>query len=369
MHETQIASEILSERQQERSCEQIFPALLPKVDLHCHLDGSVRPETLLDLGIKHGFDLPTKDINEFRKYVQVSANCNSLKEFLEKFNFFYGFLKFPDAVERIAYELCEDAARENIKYLEVRFAPALQATDKFNMEEIVKSALSGLKSGSKDFKIHAEAILCCYRMITDEENWKTVELAEKYYTQGVVGIDLAGDEENYPTEKFIKFLKKAHQASIPITCHIGETPKGSGMKYVFDIPAQRIGHGVYLESSSENLVKKVKEMQLPIETFLTSNVQTRVVENYHVHPFKKFYDMGLKVTLNTDDRGVSNIDLTHEYKTAIEEYQLKIDDLIKLIYNSIDSAFLPKQEKQKLRQAIQRELQNFVGVDQGGIKR
>lgn len=333
-----------------------FLKKIPKVDLHCHLDGSVRTGTILELAKRQNIKLPTEDPDELKKYVQVTPSCRSLAEFLKAFEFFYPLLKNPYAVERIAYELCGDCKEENIKYFETRFAPALQSTEKFSQEEVVKTAISGLEQGCKDFGIKAGIILCCYRMITDEENWETVALAKKYYGKGVVGIDLAGDEVHYPTEKFLKFLKKANSYKIPITCHIGETPEGSGMKEVFNIPVQRIGHGVHLAKSSANLLELVKSKGIPIEVCITSNVQTHVVDDYESHPVKEFYKNGIKVTINTDDRSVSGIDLTYEYDIVVNRLGFSSGDLVKIIFNGIDAAFISDSEKKVLREVFKKEI-------------
>ncbi|MFN3966930.1 MAG: adenosine deaminase [Endomicrobiia bacterium] len=332
---------------------------LPKVDLHCHLDGSVRPQTLFEVAKKHKFKLPTDDPEKFKKYVQVSENCCSLTEFLEKFEFFYEFLKFPDVVERIAYELCEDLSKENVKYFEVRFVPYLQSKKNFSPEDVLKKALKGLIAGSKDFSIGFGIILCIYRSLSEEINWQTLKLAEKYFGKGVVGIDLAGDESKYPTENFAKFFKFAKSRKIPITCHAGEASGAESIKKTIEFGADRIGHAVHL-LEDEALYKKVKDKKIPLEICLTSNIQTQVVKSYSVHPFKKFFEYGLKVTLNTDDRGVSGIDLTHEYLIAYKNYNLRISDLIRILMNGVDSLFLGEIEKENLRKKIKEEIEEIL---------
>lgn len=329
---------------------------IPKVDLHCHLDGSVRTATIIELAKKQEVKLPTENIEELNKYVQVSPDCRSLAEFLKAFDFFYPLLKNPYAVEKIAYEICDDCRNENIKYFETRFAPALQVAENFNQEEVVKTAISGLAQGCRDFGIKAGIILCCYRMVSDSENWETVELAKKYHGKGVVGIDLAGDEVNYPTDNFVKFLEKARDYKIPITCHIGETAAGSGMKNVFDIPVQRIGHGIHLSKSKTGLLERVKKEGIPLEMCITSNVQTHVVDNFESHPLKKFYDSGIKVTINTDDRAVSGIDLTNEYDVAVNRLGFDISDLIKIIHNGISALFIPNKNKVELSKTFEAEI-------------
>jgi adenosine deaminase len=332
---------------------------LPKVDLHCHLDGSVRPMTLFEVAKKHKFKLPTNDPEKFKKYVQVSEDCQSLTDFLEKFEFFYEFLKFPDVVERIAYELCEDVSKENIKYFEVRFVPYLQSSKNFSPEDVLKKALKGLIAGSNDFSVDFGVILCIYRSLSDEINWQTLKLAEKYYGKGVVGIDLAGDESKYPTEKFSEFLSFAKKRKIPITCHAGEAAGAESIKAAIKLGANRIGHAVHL-IEDEKLYKKVKENKIPLEICLTSNVQTQVVSSYSEHPFKKFFEDGLKVTLNTDDRGVSGIDLTHEYLIAHKKYNLRISDLMRIAMNGIDALFISPIDRDNLKKKFKEEIEEIL---------
>jgi adenosine deaminase len=329
---------------------------LPKIDLHRHLDGSVRVETVRDAATKHNFTLPTTDLRKLKRLVQVSPECSSLTEFLKAFEFFYDFLKYPDVVERIAFESCEDARKENIRYLELRFAPPLQATKNFSEEEVVRCAISGVKEGMKKFGIKVGLILCVYRSLSEEQNWATVKLAEKYFGDGVVGIDLAGDESRYDVNLYKKFFNYIVDAKIPITCHAGEGAGAESIKNALILGANRIGHGVRLYEDQE-LMRKVRDLQIPLEICLTSNKQTQVVKTFEDHPFKMYYDFGIKVTLNTDDPSVSGIDINHEYILAQEVYKLTIEDLKKIVLNGIESAFLPKKEKMVLINEIKKELE------------
>lgn len=329
---------------------------IPKVELHRHLDGSVRVETLRDAAIKHGFKLPTTDLKKLKKLTQVSPDCSSLTEFLKAFEFFYDFLKFPDVVERISFENCGDAKNENIEYVELRFAPPLQATQKFSEEEVVKCAISGIKSGMKQFGIKAGLILCIYRSLSEEQNWVTTKLAEKYFGRGVVGIDLAGDESRFEVGLYKKFFDYAKDAKIPITCHAGEAAGYKSIKDAISLGANRIGHGTRLYEN-EDLMKEVRDLQIPLEICLTSNKQTQVVHSIKEHPFKKYYDFGIKVTLNTDDPSVSGIDINHEFVLAEKIFGLKISDLEKIILNSVDAAFMQKEEKKVLYKKIKNEIE------------
>lgn len=328
---------------------------IPKVDLHCHLDGSVRTSTILELAKKQKVKLPTENVEELNKHVRVYSDCRSLTEFLKAFEFFYPLLKNPYAIEKIGYELCEDAASENIKYLEVRFAPFLQSTENFKINDVVKICLSGLRQGTRDFKIDAGLILCCYRSIPKEANTATVELAKKYSARGVVALDLAGDETKYPTRCFAEPFILAKKYKIPFTVHAGEAAGPESIKEAIELGASRIGHGVHL-TGDKNLMKNVLEKEIPLEMCITSNVQTRVVDDFESHPIKKFYDSGIKVTINTDDRSVSGIDLTNEYDVAVNRLGFGLSDLIKIIHNGISALFIPDKNKAELSKIFETEI-------------
>lgn len=329
---------------------------IPKVELHRHLDGSVRVETLRDAALSHGFKLPTTDLKELKKLVQVGPDCFSLTEFLKAFEFFYNFLKYPDVVERIAFENCEDAKNENIEYVELRFAPPLQATSSFTEEEVVKCAIRGINEGMKKFGVKAGLILCVYRSLSEEQNWTTTKLAEKYFGEGIVGVDLAGDESRYSVDLYKKFFNYINDAKIPITCHAGEAAGAESIKNAINLGAKRIGHGTRLYEDKD-LMKKVRDLGIPLEICLTSNKQTQVVRSLEEHPFKQYYDFGIKVTLNTDDPSVSGIDINHELALAGKLFGLTIVDLEKIILNGVDASFLPENEKKVLYNRIKSEIE------------
>lgn len=334
---------------------------LPKVDLHCHLDGSARAGTIFDI-MKKKTDLPCSTVAEFAGYVQVSASCRSLTEFLGKFEFFYPYLKSPEVMERMAYELCEDAAAENIRYMEVRFAPCLQADSKISQEDILQAVLGGLKKGSRDFDIIAVAILCIYRGTPPEAWAETYRLGEKYTGDGVAGLDLAGDESKYPGEPFKEVFDKAYSAGIPVTIHAGEAAGWESVREAVDVlHARRIGHGVRI---SENSVffDRIKEMKIPLEICITSNVHTGIFKDYAAHPVRDFYRKGIRVTINSDDRGVSNINLTYEWEIAQKECGLEIEDILDINMNSVEAAFCEAAAKNKLKEKIQTESRQVLDV-------
>ncbi len=344
---------------------RISPALvhsLPKCDLHVHLDGSVRVGTIRDAANKMGVRLPTQDLKELTKYVQVPPDCRSLSDFLKAFEVFYPVLKDPEILERISYELCEDASKENIRYMEVRFAPVLQVKKGFPMVEVVKSVLKGLKRGERDFKIRTLLLLCCYRSEPPITSIQTVNLALKYKEDGVAGIDLAGDEAHFPVGERKEAFLIAKKNDLPATVHAGEAGGAENIRFALEaLGARRIGHGVRLKEDPD-LLEKVKRDKIPLEMCLTSNVQTQVVKEYDLHPFREYYDLGIPVTINTDDRSVSNITLTSEIIRAIEYYQLSLEDIKRITLNGIEYAFTTEKEKGGLKKNFEREFQE-LGID------
>jgi len=331
---------------------------IPKVELHCHLDGSVRAKTIMEIAEKQKMALPEHSVEGLKKYVQVPPDCRSLTEFLKVFDFFLPFLKNPEAVERISYELCEDCAAENVRYLEVRFAPFLQSAENFPTEEVVETCLSGLARGRRDFGIGTGLILCCMRFVPEEVNVATVELAKKYLGRGVVALDLAGDESRFPTKSFSRPFRLAAEYGIPFTLHAGEASGPSSISDALSLGASRIGHGTNLIKDAA-LMERIKGGGIPLEVCITSNVQTAVVGDFASHPVKEFYKNGLKVTLNTDDRSVSGIDLTNEYGVFTERLGFGIEDIIKIVKNGVDALFVPAAERVALGKSFDAEFRKM----------
>ncbi|MBU3956456.1 adenosine deaminase [bacterium] len=333
---------------------------LPKVDLHCHLDGSMRPQTIFDIMKASGAELPCAEAAGIDGYIQVDSSCHSLTDFLKKFDFFYPYLRTPESMERIAYELCEDAAKENIRYMEVRFAPCLQASESVTQEDILKSVLAGLKKGERDFDIKAGAILCAYRG-TPQKDWEeTYFLAEKYSGQGVCGMDLAGDESRFPGKPFAAIFDRAKDAGIPVTIHAGEAAGWESVKEAVDIlHAARIGHGVRI-AENDVFFNRIKDSGTVFEICVTSNIHTGIFADYKAHPLADFYRKGIRTTINTDDRGVSNIDLTHEWAIAQTKCGLEIEDVLDMNISSIDAAFCSAEIRNILKNRIQKETRDIM---------
>jgi len=325
---------------------------LPKIDLHLHLDGAIRVPTIAELGDELEIKLPTSDPKKLATFVQVNRDCRSLTDFLKRFEVFYPILPYARTQERIAYELCEDCARDSVIYFETRFAPVLACNETFTMEDAVVAALEGLRRGQRDFGIRCGLILCCYRSTTPQRNIDTVKLARKYRDKGVIGIDLAGDELHYPTAPHAEAFALARKLEIPITIHAGEGDMPENIREaVFDHGAARIGHGIALQRDAE-LLKQVRDRGTVFEICLTSNLQTCSVPSAQKHPFKKFFDEKVRVTLNTDDPAISNITLTDEFELAAREYALNPGQIRELLVNAANAAFAEPSARREMLERL-----------------
>lgn len=326
---------------------------LPKIDLHLHLDGAIRVATIAELGEQLGVALPAREPERLAKFVQVDRDCRSLADFLKRFEVFYPILPYAVTLERIAYELCEDCARDNVIYFETRFAPALAASERFPMEAAVEAALAGLRRGQRDFGVRAGLILCCYRSKGLRENLETVRLAAKYRSQGVVGIDLAGDEKNFPASACAEAFALARRWELPITIHAGEAgPAENIREAVFEHGATRIGHGVALTQDGD-LLQRVRDRGTVLEMCLTSNLHTCSVPALATHPFRRCLEERLRVTLNTDDPAISNIRLSDEFALACREFRLTREEVRRLLVHAAEGAFAEPSWRRHLAAQVQ----------------
>jgi adenosine deaminase len=325
-----------------------------KVELHCHMDGAVRVDTFLDVARRRGIELPTRTPEGLRRYVQVPHDCRSLTRFLETFNFFLPIISEAEAVERIAYEMCEDEARQGVRYFEARFSPHVLMTDTFRPAEVVERALAGLEKGQQRFGVTARAILCCMRHRPDW-SMETVDLAIKYRDQGVAAVDLAGDETHFSGEPHAAAFRKAHESGLAITIHAGEAGPAENVREALDLlHASRIGHGYHVVED-DDLYARVRRERVHLECCLTSSLQTGAVPSMTVHPVRRFVKDGANFSLSTDDPGVSGIDLDHEYRLAAEELQLSEAQIREITRNALEAAFVPPDVKARLRSELERE--------------
>lgn len=328
---------------------------IPKIELHLHLDGSVKPETLLELAQKEAIELPTTDLAQLREYVSVAQDCKSLQNYLEKFDFPQIVMQRCDNLERIAYELCEIVSQENVRYFEVRFAPQFHTEKGLSLDEIVQAVLTGLKRGEKDYNLKTGLILCSMRHQDAINNMEVVELAGRFKGRGVVAIDLAGSEAQYPVENHAQIFKRAKELGLHITIHAGEAAGAGSVAKALELGAERIGHGVRINEDLE-LLEWVKEHQILLEVCPISNLQTKVVQSIMDHPVKIYFDQGIKVSINTDNRTVSNTSLVKEYEKLINELGFSVDEIKQMNLYAAEEAFLPTDEKIELIRRLKQEM-------------
>ncbi|MDL4839597.1 adenosine deaminase [Aquibacillus rhizosphaerae] len=331
---------------------------LPKVDLHVHLDGSVTPETVIDLANKQGIALPTSNPQQLAPYLKIDGECNSLQEYLSKFDFVGRVLHTSEALEKVAFEVVEQAHKQNCRYIEVRFGPQLHRQAGLSLEEVIHSVIKGLKRAEKVYNVQASAIACCLRHHSIKENIDVVEAASTFMGKGLVGVDLAGDEATFPAYLFRDVFKIADKKSMPITIHAGEAAGPNNIKEaVFKLGATRVGHGVRLKEDLK-LFQELYAKQIPLEMCPISNIQTKAAPSWEMYPLREYFNEGLLVTVNTDNLTVSNTNLTKEFSVLFEKHDFSILEIGQLNMNSIEASFLEASEKKKLKNKFLVEYQN-----------
>ncbi len=342
---------------------------LPKTDLHCHLDGSLRLKTLWELATERKVNLGSGSLDELKQNFVPKA-ANGLKGYIEMFDSTLAVLQDEEALRRVAYELGEDAARENIRFLEVRYSPILHTRDGLPLSNIVESVLHGLRQAEHDFGLASGVILCGIRTISPDVSLLLAELAVSYKKHGVVGFDLAGEEKDYPARDHLQAFYKILNNNINVTVHAGE---GFGAPSIHQAlhycGAHRIGHGTRLREDPD-LLEYVNDHRIPLEMCITSNVDTGLIASEGEHPFREYFDRGLRVTLNTDNRLMSQTSMSQEIALACSTFDLSIYDLRKILISGFKSAFLPvERKKQILRAAISEMDELFTAFYPGEYRR
>ena len=334
-----------------------FLRSLPKVLLHEHLDGGLRPQTVIDLARDAGYTgLPTSDAGNLAEWFLRNADRKSLPLFLQGFEHTSAVMQTEEALERVAYEALEDMKADGVVYVETRFAPVLHQMNGLHPENIIAAVIKGLERGKKDFGVHYGLILCAMRNMSPEISQEIAELAVDFRPHGVVGFDLAGEEGGFPAKKHVDAFHYIQRENFNITIHAGE---GFGKESIWQAiqwcGAHRIGHATRLVEdmkikngevlSMGTLAQYVLDKRIPLEICLTSNVHTGAVERLEDHPFEIFQRYRFRVTLNTDDRLMSAITLTDEYRTAADVFGLGLDDLERITINAMKSAFIPYKQR------------------------
>lgn len=338
---------------------------LPKTDLHVHLDGSLRASTILELADERGIVLPGATPEGLERAMRCGERTGSLVEYLKAFDITLRVLQTAPALERVAFELCEDAARENVRYMEIRYAPMLHTERGLPETAVVEAVLSGVARARETYGIHAKLILCGIRNISVESSLAMARLAVAYKNRGVVGFDLAGAEYDHPAKRHREAFELIRRNNINCTIHAGEAYGPESIAQALHVcGAHRIGHGCRLWENGD-LLAYVNDHRIPLECCPSSNVQTGAVDEIERHPIKLFHDLGLRVTVNTDNRLVTKTTVSRELHLCHESLGFTLDDIKRVLLNGFKAAFLPFHQRQDYVRRIADELARFH--DDGSI--
>jgi len=348
----------MSSQKTKRSLK--FYQAIPKVELHRHLEGSVRLSTLIDIGRSNGItDVGT---DHLRSLVQImEGEAYTFRNLLSKFVTLRRFFHSPDVINRITYEAIEDAAIDNIKYLELRFTPvALSKGETYPLGEVMDWVIKAAKDAERDNGIITRLIASVNRHESLELAERVIQLAVDRKDKGIVGLDLAGNEADFPARPFIAVFKEAQKAGMHITIHAGEWSGASNVREAIEaFGTKRIGHGVRVMENPE-VVDIAREYKTTFEVCITSNYQSGVVPVLREHQYPKMLLEGLKTTLNTDNPSISQVTLSREYKLANEELMIPISRILQGNLASARAAFLPNAERQALVEILDADYKKYA---------
>ncbi len=314
---------------------------IPKIDLHCHLDGSFSPE-FVNKALNSSID---KDL--LLTKLQAPENCSSLTEYLTCFDLPISILQTKENITDGVLDVLSQAKEENLAYIELRFAPNCSTAQGLSLPEIYESAIQGCKNGLEMYGIHSNIILCAMRHHSLEDNLKILETMSDYIGYGICALDLAGDESVFHNSSFTELFKRAKDMNIPFTIHSGECGSYENVGLAMEFGASRIGHGIAL-INNYSLMQEIKAKGIGLELCPISNFQTKAWSHKPTYPLRSFLDAGLLATINTDNRTVSNTCLSKELEFSVENLDIKEEDFITMYKNSVEIAFADDNIKDKL---------------------
>jgi adenosine deaminase len=317
---------------------------MPKVELHCHLDGSMSAELVQKLLRNQGEEY---SIEQLQELLTAPRDCGSLAEYLKRFDLPLKCLQTREGLSLAAEELALSAAKEHVRYIEVRFAPAFSTAQGLSYSEVIESVNSGLVRAGEKTDILAGIIVCTMRNIDAETNIAMLKSAREFFGSGVVGCDLAGDEKAYPTADFADVFAFAKKYEFPFTIHAGECKSAESVKAAIELGAKRIGHGIAMSGNNE-IKKLCAEKKIGVELCPTSNLQTKAVTDFSQYPFMEFYKAGIPLSVNTDNRTVSGTTCTDEYMRLAEAGMFNVEMYEKIYHDSVASAFASDELKNKI---------------------
>ncbi|MFZ9888425.1 MAG: adenosine deaminase [Myxococcota bacterium] len=334
---------------------------LPKTDLHCHLDGSLRSRTILELAERHGVSLPADDVAGLERAIHKGEICGDLVEYLKAFDVTCAVLQTEDALERAAFELAEDAARENVWHLEIRYAPTLHTRRGLSLSRIVEAVLRGLAHAERLYPLTTGVILCGIRNMEPRQSYRLAELAVAYKNRGVVAFDLAGGEFGNPAKRHADSFALVLDNNMNTTVHAGEAYGPESIKQALHYcGAHRIGHGTRLAEDGD-LLAYVIDRRVPLEVCLSSNLQTSTIDALEHHPLRLFFDLGVRVSVNTDNRLITDTTISKELWLAHQHLGFTLDEIKVLLIQGFKSAFLPYRQKREMLERANDAIKDLTG--------
>jgi len=335
---------------------------LPKTDLHVHLDGSLRLDTILELGQEQKVRLPTEDKDRLWEMINAD-NASSLTDYLRAFDITLSVMQTEESLYRAAFELCEDAAAENVWYMEVRYSPMLHMQRGLPLTTIVEAVLAGLRDGKKQFGIRSGLIISALRHTDPKWSLRLAELAVAYKNRGVVGYDLAGAEDGFQARKFAAAFHLIRSNNVNCTAHAGEAFGPESIhQALHDCGAHRIGHGTRLREDGD-LLNFIADHRIPLEVCLKSNVQTKAVDNIEAHPIQFYHEYGVRVTINTDNRLITGTTVSDEIALWVQNFDAGASDVREVIVNGFKSAFQTYRWRQDILSRAILEIDRLIAEE------
>lgn len=339
-----------------------FIQRMPKTDLHVHLDGSLRLKTIMELAEEQGIKLPgnPQDEQDLAKVIKVGAVHDSLESYLKGFDITLSVMQTEESLYRTAFELGQDAALEGVKYMEVRYSPVLHTQQGLSFPVIVEAVAEGLRKAKREYGLMSGQIICGIRHIKPELSLRLAELCVAFKHKGVAAFDLAGAEADNPPKDHREAFYLIRNNNVNLTIHAGEAYGPESVHQAIHMcGAHRIGHGTRLREDGD-LLNFVNDHRIPLEICLKSNVQTGACSSYESHPLPFYLSYGLRCTINTDNRLITDTTMTDEFVTAVENYKLNIGDLRKLVLDGFKSSFMPYRKKTTVMAQAAREFDALV---------
>ena len=322
---------------------------IPKAELHLHLDGSVRPRTVFELAKQNGVPLPVGDADRLVDFLEANERTASLVEYITYFELPIAVMQTIPALERVTYELCADVAKDNVRYVEIRYGPWLHVQGGLSLTDVIRAVLAGWAQGKKEFGLQGGIIVTALRDMPPAQNLALAQVAGRFVSEGVIGFDLAGDEAGHPPILHEDAFRVARSLGLNITIHAGEAAGPESIRQAIAMGAVRLGHGVRAQEDSE-VIAMIKENGVQLDTAPTSNAQTKAVRRLEDHPVRRFFRDGIKVTISTDSRTVSRTTLADEFIKVARIIGCSIDEIWAMNVQALDGGFGDVASRKRLRQ-------------------